>query len=80
MPFESIRKSQAIKRTASNFDETNKKVQKIKRLTKIGEYDKDITRYIPGTPGLMFQGVIEKLNTSEQQAHLTYKGKELRSI
>ena len=47
-PFESIGKSRAINRTASDFGNANDKVQKIKRQIKKDEHDKDITRYIPG--------------------------------
>ena len=75
-PFESIGKSRAIDRTAYDFNNANKKVQKIKRLINKGEYDKDIARYIVGTLELIFQGMIDKLNTLEQLAHLSYKHKE----
>ena len=75
-PFESIGKSRAIDRTASDFHNENWKIQKIKRLIKKPEYDKDISRYVPGTLELMFQGMIDKLNTLEQLAHLSYKDKE----
>ena len=32
--------------------------------------------YIPGTLELIFQGMIDKLNTLEQPAHLSYKVKQ----
>ena len=66
----------AIDRTASDFDNANQKVKKIKRLIDKGEYDAEIASYIPGTLDLVFQGMLDKITTSEQPAHLSYKDKE----
>lgn len=51
-PFDSIGKSAAIDRAASDFENANEKVKKIKRLIYTGEYD--TTWYIPGMLQLMF--------------------------
>ena len=40
-PVDSIGESKAIDRTASAFDNVNKKVQKTKRMIKAGECDED---------------------------------------
>ena len=57
-PFESLRKSSAIDRTASDFDNANQKVKKIKKLIDKREYDTDIACYIPGTLNLVFQEML----------------------
>ena len=62
-PFKSLGHSSAIDRTVSDFDKTNQKVKKIKRLINTGEYDADITHYIPRTLDLVFQGMIDKIST-----------------
>ena len=54
-----IGKSKAIDRAASDFDNANEKVQKIKRLINKREYYKDVFRYIPGTLNLMFEGCLK---------------------
>ena len=41
-----------------------------------GEYEADIAWYIPGTLQLMFQGVLDKTDTTEQLVHVSYKDKE----
>ena len=53
-------KSPLIDKTASDFDNANLKVKKIRRLIEHGIYDADIPQYIPGTFHLVFQGMIEK--------------------
>ena len=75
-PFESIRRSAAIDRTASDLHNASQKVKKTKSLIDKGEYDADITRYIPGTLDMVFQGMIDKTKTIEQLVHLSYKDKE----
>ena len=75
-PFDSIRKSSAINRTASDFNNSNEKAQKIKKLISKGEYDEDVDRYIPGTLNLKFQGMLDNVTTREQPAHLSYKDME----
>ena len=76
-PFESVGGSSAIDRTASDFDNASLKIKKIKKLINTGEYDADVARYIPGTLDLAFQGMIYKISTIEQPAHLSYKDKEM---
>ena len=61
-PFQSVRKSLAVKKTASDFDNTNLKIKKIRRLIEQGINDVDIACFIPGTLDLGFQGMIEKIN------------------
>ena len=75
-PYESIGASSAIDRTASNYLDAGKKVQKIKNLISAGSYDADIAKYIPGTLELMFQGMLEDIDTKEQPAHISYKDME----
>ena len=75
-PFDSIGKSSAIDRTASDFDNANEKVTKIKKLIYSGEYDADIARYIPTTLQLIFQGMLDKVDTIEQPARISYKDLE----
>ena len=76
-PIESVGGSSAIDRTALDFDNASLKVKKIKKLINTGEYDADVARYIPGTLDLAFQGMICKISTIEQPAHLSYKDKEM---
>ena len=75
-PFKSLGKSPAIDKTASDFDNANLKVKKIRRLIEHVIYDADISWYIPGTLGLVFQGMIEKIMTIEQSVNPSYKDKE----
>ena len=44
-------------------------MQKIRKLIQTGTYDADIARYIPGTLGLVFQGMLKDIDTKEQPAH-----------
>ena len=76
IPFRSVRKSPAIDKTALDFDNTNLKIKKTRRLIEHGIYDADIARYIPGTLDLVFQGMIEKIMTIEQFVNPSYKDKE----
>ena len=48
----------------------------MKRLINTGEYDADLTKYISGMLNLVFQGMIENINTKEQVAHISYKDME----
>ena len=61
-PFQSVRKSLAVKKTASDFDNTNLKITKIRRLIEQGINNVYIACFIPGTLDLGFQGMIEKIN------------------
>ena len=76
-PFQSVGKSPAVDKTASDFDNANLKVKKIRRLIEQDIYDVDIALYIPGTLDLVFQGMIEKIMTTEQPADTTYSDKEI---
>ena len=38
-----------------------------------GEYDADLVKYIPGMLDLVYQGMIENIDTKEQVAHISYK-------
>ena len=76
-PFQSVGKSTTVDKTASDFDNANLKVNKIRRLIEQGIYNTDIARYIPGTLDLVFQGMIEKIMTIEQPADTTYSDKEI---
>ena len=51
-------------------------MQKIKTLRETAEYDTIIAKYIPGTLELMFQGMLEDINTKEQPAHISSKDME----
>ena len=76
-PLQSVGKSPAIDKTASDFDNANLKVKKIRRLLEWGVYDVDIACYIPGTLDLVLQGMIKKIMTIEQPADTTYSDKEI---
>ena len=76
-PLQSVGKSPAIDKTASDFDNANLKVKKIRRLIEWGVYNVDIACYIPGTLDLVFQRMIKKIMTIEQPADATYSDKEI---
>ena len=75
-PFESTGRSSSIDRTAVNFTNATEKIQKIKRLIDTREDDADLAKYISGMLNLIFQGMIENINTKEQVAHISYKDME----
>ena len=75
--FQSLGKSPAIDKTASDFDNADLKVKKIRRLIEWGIYNADIACYIPGMLDLVFQGMIEKIMAIEQPADKTYCDKEI---
>ena len=66
-----------IEKNAFDFDNTNLKVEKIRKLIEHGIYDANIAGYIPGTLDLVFQGMIEKIKTVESPADRSYKDKEV---
>ena len=74
--FDSIGRVPAIDKDASDFDKTNTKVIKLKRLVLTGEYDADHAKYIPGTLELALQGMLDDIKTMEQVAHPSYKDLE----
>ena len=57
-PYDNAGRS-AIDRTASNYNDTKEKVQKIRDLISAGRYDDDIVKYIPGLLELKFQGMLD---------------------
>ena len=75
-PFDSIRALSAIDRSSSNLLNAGEKVQKIRKLISASTYDADIAKYIPETLDLVYQGMLEDIDTKEQPAHISYKGME----
>ena len=51
-PINDIRRSTAIDRTTSNYNDTEEKLQKIRELVSMGKYDADLVKYIPGLADL----------------------------
>ena len=75
-PFDATGQSLSADRTASNFLNASEKVQKIKSLINMAEYDADPARYIPGMLELSYLGMIANIDTKEQMAHISYKDME----
>lgn len=48
-----------------------------KKVKKIGVYNADIVRYIPGTLALIFQEMLQKVWTIEQPAHPSHNNKQV---
>ena len=76
-PFNAAGQSSSINRSASNFLNASEKVHKIKRLINTEEYDADLAKYIPGMLDLVYQQMIENIDTKEQVAHIFYKDMEM---
>ena len=72
-PINDARRSTAIDRTTSNYDDTKEKVKKIRDLINMGKYDADLTKYIPGLMDLAIQGMLDDIDTREKVAHPSYK-------
>ena len=72
-PIDDARRSAAIDRTTSNYNDAKEKAQKIRELINIGKYDADLAKYIMD---LAIQGMLEDLDTREKVAHPSYKDKE----
>ena len=72
-PFDNAGESDAIDRTASNYNEAKEKVQKIRELIKTGNYDADTAKSIAGLLKMKFQGMLEDVDTREKVAHPSYK-------
>ena len=68
--------SSAIGRTASNYNDAKEKLKKIRELIKTGRYDADIAKYIPGVLEMVYQGMLEDIDTKEKVAHSSYKDME----
>ena len=75
-PLDDVCYSSAIERTASDYTDAGEKVKKIRELIRTGKYDTDIARCIPGVLKLVFQGMLEDINTKEKAANASYKDME----
>ena len=75
--FENAGLSDAIDRTASNYNDAKDKVKKIRELVKkTGNYDADIATYIPGVLEMKFRGMLDDIDTREKVAHSSYTDME----
>ena len=68
-PIVDARRSAAIDRTTSNYNDAKEKVQKIRDLINMGKYDADLAKYIPGLTDLAIQGMLGEIDTREKTAH-----------
>ena len=68
MPLDNIGLSSAIDRTASDYTDAGKICKNI-----TGNYDADIMRHIPDVLKLVFQGMLEDIDTKEKVANASYK-------
>ena len=73
-PINDARRSTAIDRTTSNYNDAKEKVQKIRDLINMGKYDADLAKYIHGLLDLEIQGMLDDIETREKVA--SYKDKE----
>ena len=76
MPLDDVGLSSTIDRTASDYTGAREKVKKIRELIRTGNYDANIARYIPGVLKLVFQGMLEDIDTKEKVANASYKDME----
>ena len=68
--FDMTCQSSPIDRSASNFLNKSGKVGKIESLRNSGEYDANLAKYIPGMLNLVYQGIIENIDTKRaSRAH-----------
>ena len=65
-PYEDTRRSTGIDRIVFYYNEAKEKVQKIRNLISTGRYDKDLAKYILGYFELVFQGMLEDIDTREK--------------
>ena len=70
--FKSIDVSKVIYITASDFENANQTVSKIKILVNKGKHNEDVARYISDVLNLTFQGVIANVTTREQSPNSLY--------
>ena len=75
-PINDARRSTAIDRTTSNYDDAKEKVKKIIDLINMGRYGAALAKYIPGLMDLAIQGMLDDIDTREKVAHPSYKDKE----
>ena len=73
-PINDARRSTAIDRTTSNYNDAKEKVQKIRDLINMGKYDADLAKYIHGLLDLEIQVMLDDIETREKVA--SYKDKE----
>ena len=73
-PINDARRSTAIDRTTSNYNDAKEKVQKIRDLINMGKYDADLAKYIHGLLDLEIQGMLDDIETREKVA--SFKDKE----
>ena len=66
--------SSAFDRTSSNYNDAKEKVKKIRELIKTEKHDADVAKYIPGVLEMVFQGMLDNIETKEKVAHSSYKG------
>ena len=71
--YNGARRSTAIDRTTSNYDDAKEKVQKIRDLINMGKYDADLAKYIPGLLDLAIQGMLDDIDTRGKVAHPSCK-------
>ena len=62
-PYNDARRSIAIDRTTSNYNDAKEKVQKIRDLINMGKYDTDLAKCIPGLLDLAIQGMLDDIDT-----------------
>ena len=74
-PYDNARRSTAIDRTTSNYNDAKEKV-KIRELRNTGKYDANLAKYIPGLLELAFQGMLDDIDTREKVPHPSYKDME----
>ena len=75
-PIDDARRSTAIDRTTSNYNDAKEEVQKMRDLIKMGKYDADLAKYIPGLMDLAIQDMLDDIDTREKVAHPSCKDKE----
>ena len=74
-PYDNARRSTAIDRTTSNYNDKKRKGKK-NWTYKHWKYDANLAKYIPGLLELAFQGMLDDIDTWEKVAHPSYKGTE----
>ena len=72
-PINDARRSTAIDRTTSNYDDAKEKVKKKRDLINMGKYNADLAKYTPGLMDLAIQGMLDEVDTREKVAHPLYK-------
>ena len=71
-PIDDARRSTAIDRTTSNYDHAKEKVPKLRDLIRMGKYNADLAKYIPGLLDLTIQDMLDDIDTREKTVHLSY--------